>query len=31
MVNTVNILFDFAEVSVGQHYYWKCDSFLVNT
>lgn len=30
MVNTVNLLFDFAEVSVGQHYYWTIGGYSVH-
>jgi F-type H+-transporting ATPase subunit a len=30
MVNTVNLLFDFAEVSVGQHYYWTIGNYSVH-
>lgn len=30
MINTVNILFDVAEVSVGQHYYWNIGNYSVH-
>lgn len=30
MLNEVNLLFDFAEVAVGQHYYWEIGSYSVH-
>jgi F-type H+-transporting ATPase subunit a len=30
MLNEVNLLFDFAEVAVGQHYYWEIGSYSIH-
>ena len=30
MLNEVNIVFDIAEVSVGQHYYWEIGGYSVH-
>ena len=30
MLSEVNLLFDFAEVSVGQHYYWEIGSYSIH-